>query len=106
MNTREKFAEQLKAKIDEWDSEIEKLEARGRKSTEKAKQEIESQIAALKERRDRGSDKLEEIENATSDAWESLKIGSMLIWDEITDTASQTKDNFMEGLQSGRSPRK
>lgn len=98
MNTREEFVENLKSKIDDWNSEIEQLEARGRESSEKAKQEIKVKLAELRSKRRRASEKLEEVESATSDAWESLKIGAMLVWEDITDTVTATKESFQEGL--------
>ncbi len=106
MNTRDQYVEKLKAKLDEWNSEIERLEKRAQQNSETAKQEIANQLTALKEKRDRGSKKLEELEGATSEAWESLKIGAMLVWDDITDTVSHTKESFQEGLQSGQGRQK
>jgi len=99
MNTREEFVKNLKSKIDDWNKEIERLEARGELETEKAKLELKEKLVELKEKRQKATGKLDEIENASSDAWENLKIGAMLVWEDITDTVSATKESFQEGLQ-------
>ncbi len=101
MSTREEYVAQLKTKLDEWSAEIDKLEAMARQRKAQAEKDYQAHIAELKSKRDAAAEKLQEIQGASGDAWESLKAGTQCIWDDLKKTVSQSKDAFFEGMRDG-----
>ena len=99
MATRDEFVTRLKAKLDEWNAEIDELEAKAAQQKARADQRYAEQIVALKQKRDEAAEKLKEIQGATGDAWESLKSGAETLWDGLSHTLKESKAAFLEGLQ-------
>ena len=80
---REEYIDKLAAKLREWNSEIEKLEAKMEGAKAEKRGQYRERIEKLRSRRDAGRDKLEELKRADSRAWEDLKHGVERAFDEI-----------------------
>ena len=102
MSTRDEYVAKMKAKLDEWNAQIDELEAKTRRAKAQAAQKHQERIAELKRKRDEAQEKLEEIQGAGEDAWESLKSGAEQVWENITTTLQESKDAFFEGLQDDK----
>jgi uncharacterized coiled-coil DUF342 family protein len=83
MTTRHKYIEKLKNKLDEWDNEIDELEAKAQQTGAELKFELEDQIASLKLKRDQARLNISEIMNASEEAWEDLKEGADEAWTNL-----------------------
>jgi uncharacterized coiled-coil DUF342 family protein len=83
MTTRHEYIEKLKNKLDEWDNEIDELEAKAQQTGAELKFELEDQIASLKLKRDQARLKISEIMNASEEAWEDLKAGADEAWNNL-----------------------
>jgi len=94
MSTRDEFVAQMQAKLDEWNAEIEELEAKARKQKAQATADYHARIAELKDKRDEAAKKLKEVQNASDDAWEELKTGAERIWDDVKQTYEETRRAF------------
>ncbi len=99
MGTRDEYVTQMKAKLDEWNAEIDGLEAESRKAKAQARQQFAAQIATLRGKRDEAQAKLNELQGASEDAWEGLKSGVQQMWEDFTNTLKECKDAFSEGLR-------
>jgi hypothetical protein len=99
MGTRDQYVKTMKAQLDEWNAEIDKLEARSRKLEAKAQVEYEAQIEALKDKREEARRQLDEIRNAADDSWERLKNEAEGLWKNMAVVLRKTKEGFREGLQ-------
>jgi uncharacterized coiled-coil DUF342 family protein len=73
--TRDAFVKKMKAKLDEWNAEIAKLEAKARQHEADAQKEYYQQIDALKEKRRSTEADLAKMQTAGESAWEDLKAG-------------------------------
>ena len=80
MTSRHEYVEKFKNKLDEWDSEIDELEASAQQAGAELKYELEDQIKALKLKRDEARSKIAEIMDSSEDAWEDLKVGLDEAW--------------------------
>lgn len=96
MSKRDEFVAQMQAKLEEWNAEIDELEARARKQKAQATADYHARLAELKGKRDEAAEKLKEVQNASEDAWESLKTGAERIWDDVKQTVQDTKKAFSE----------
>ena len=52
MSSRDDYLDQFKAKLDEWNAEIDKLESNARQAQADAKVQYDKQLEALREMRD------------------------------------------------------
>jgi putative sterol carrier protein len=75
MQNRDVYVKKVEAQLDEWDADIQKLKARAKKASADAKLEYKSRIDMLKRKQTEAGDKLDELKNASDDAWEDLKQG-------------------------------
>jgi len=73
--TRDEYIAKLKAQLDEWNAQLEQLETKGQNAKAEAQSEYEDQLAALRHRRDEAYQKLDELTQASGDAWEDLQQG-------------------------------
>jgi DNA anti-recombination protein RmuC len=82
-STRDAYVERLKAQLDDWNAQIDKLEARARQADAETRVEYEKQIEALRSRRDDMQNRLEDLRDAAGDAWRDLQKGADDAWEEI-----------------------
>ena len=103
MNSKDQYVEQLKLKLDEWNAQIDELDAKARKSQAQAKQELESRLADLKKKREEFQTKLVQLQDASTDTWETLKTGTEVLWDDLKQTLAESKDAFFKGMEEAKS---
>lgn len=73
--TRDAYVEKTKAKLDEWNAEIAKLEAKARQEKADAQMNLEEQIETMKKKRKSTEEDLDKLRQAGESAWEDLKAG-------------------------------
>ena len=59
---RDDYVEQMKAKLDEWNAEIDKLQAQAKDAEEEAKEKYEAQLAEMRKQRDEAQAKMKEAQ--------------------------------------------
>ncbi len=72
---RDAYVEKMKAKLDEWNADIDILAAKAKKAQADTRVEYEEQLKDLRKQRDTVKKKLKEIQNSSDAAWENLKSG-------------------------------
>ena len=73
MTEREQYIEKAKAKLDEWNADIDKFKAKVTESDADAKIEFSEQLDEMRNQRDKAQAKLTELHDASDDAWHDMK---------------------------------
>ena len=100
MNMRDEYVAKMKAKLDEWKAQIDELEAKARRAKAQAAQKHQERITELKGKRDEAQEKLEEIQGAGEDAWESLKSGAEQVWENVTTILQKARTPSSRGCKT------
>ena len=102
MSERDAYREKMKAQIDEFDAEIDRLLAKARKAKADAKIDYEKQIDELRGKRKEIAQKMDALESASGDAWKDLKQGLENSWEILKKSLSQAKEKFERGYEEGK----
>ena len=76
MSEKESYRQKIRAKLDEWNAEIDKFEAKADQAQADAQLEYYEQLKKLRALQEEAANKLEELEDAGEDAWEDFKDGA------------------------------
>jgi len=94
MTTRHEYIEKLKNKLDEWDADIDELEASALKTKADLKYELEDQVASLKIKRDIARAKLLELMDSGEDAWQDIREGVDEAWTSLKLAIEKARSHF------------
>lgn len=84
MTDREKAVETIKARIEEWNAEIDRAQERLREASRDMEKRYAEQIAEMAERRDQAQAKLEEIRETSNERWREFETNTRAAWDDIS----------------------
>ena len=102
MNQRDAYVEKMKAKLDEWNAEIDKLAARADQADAQAKIAYRKQLNELRTKRRDLEEKIGAVQQAGEGAWEDLKQGLENSWEILKASVSKAKSEFERGYREGR----
>ena len=94
MTSRDEHLEKFKAKLDEWNAEISKLEASARDAQADAKAQYEKQLASMRQMRDEAQGKFSEMQTATTDAWDAMAKGAENAWNAWASAFDEARSKF------------
>jgi len=94
MSERDAYVAKMKAKLDEWKIDIEKLEAKAAAAQVGVKLKTEQQLTELRARRDAAARKLGELQRASAGAWESLRAGVDAAWSDMAKAIKEAVGRF------------
>jgi len=94
VNEREAYVQKMKAKLDEWNADIDKLEAQTSKVQADAKLRYQKQLSELKSNRDAAAKKLRELQDASVDAWEAMRRGTEAAWADMAKAFREAAERF------------
>lgn len=80
MTNRDEYLEKLKAKLDDWNADIDKLEASAREAQGEMQEQIHKQLESLREMRDDAQKQYLDLQNAAADAWDVMAQGTEKAW--------------------------
>ena len=100
--TRDAYVQKLKAKIDEWNADIDKLTAKAEQAEADAKIIYQQQLEELRTKRQDLEGKIEELQSAGESAWEELKQGVESSWESWKNSFSEAKTAFEEEYRKGQ----
>ncbi|WP_296479374.1 hypothetical protein [Roseinatronobacter sp.] len=89
---RDTYVEKMKAKIDEWNAEIAKQEAKSRAAQADMKQSYQKQLEEMKAQRDAFEEKLREARDSNEKAWGDIRDGVEKAWRDM----AEAFDNAMK----------
>jgi predicted chitinase len=98
---RDAYVGKLKAQLDEWNTDIDKLAAKAAQAEAKAKIEYQNQLDDLRAKRDDVRDKLLAMQQAGEGAWEDLKEGLENSWEILKMSFNKAKTEFEKGYKKG-----
>ncbi len=98
---RDAYVEKLKAQLDEWNADIDKLAAKAAQAEAEAKIEYQNEVEDLRAKRDDVRDKLSAIRQAGEGAWEDLKEGLENSWEILKMSFTKAKSEFEKGYKKG-----
>jgi hypothetical protein len=94
MTNRDEHLASLKAKLDEWNAEIGKLEGNARQAQADAKAQYDEQLVSLREMRDDAQKKFTEMQNATTEAWDLMLQGTEKAWNAWASAFEDARSKF------------
>lgn len=94
MPNKDAYVQKLHAKLDEWNTEIDKFKAKAEKAESESRIEYQKEIEKLKERRKEAEEKLSEVRQAGEGAWEDLKAGVQSAWDSLDEAVKSARSRF------------
>lgn len=94
MTERNEFVERLKARIDEWNAEISKMEAQARKARADSQAQYEENLQKLRRQRDEARDKITELQQASDAAWDDVRKGAEEMWADMEETFRKAWSRF------------
>ena len=94
MVDRDAFVQTMKAKLDEWNAEIDRLSAKADAAQADTKLEYNKQVEALKKQREDALQRLNELQSASEGAWEEMRAGVDASWDKMTDALKSAASRF------------
>jgi len=94
MSMKEAYTDKLQARLNEMDAEVETLKAKAYDAKADARIEIEEQISQLQEAQAKAQTKLDELRDASDDAWTDMKSGVENAWDEFEQATKNALSRF------------
>ncbi len=91
---RDAYLAKVKATLDRWNAEIDKIEARMKEAQADAKVEYEAQLKEMRDQRDKAEEQLTEARQASEKAWEDMNKSFIDAWDSIHDGFQRAMKNF------------
>ncbi len=91
MANRKEYIDKLTTQLEQWDNEIDKLEAKAEQARSDAKGDYQMQLQELQSKRREAENRIKEIREAGEGAWQELKSGT----EEAFDTMKKALDNAM-----------
>jgi chromosome segregation ATPase len=99
---KDAYIKKLKAKLDEWNAEIDKIQAKANQAEAETKIVYEKQLADLQSKRNDVDQKISELQQAGESAWEDLKQGLENSWDILKASFTKAKTEFDRGFEVGK----
>lgn len=94
MSEKNQYIEKAKARIAQWDAEIDKMKAKTDEAEADAKIEYQKQLDEMRTQRDKANARLTELRNASDDAWEDMMSGFVKAWDDISNAFTNAASRY------------
>jgi hypothetical protein len=96
MANRDEYVEKLKARMDEWNAELTRWEAKAKAAQTDARIDYERRIDTLRQQRDNAFDHLKRVQATAGDAWLELARGADEAWEKMRDAFEKARDHFQK----------
>ena len=96
MTSRTEYIEQLKHKLDKWNTDITKWEEKARLTKNDMQIEYEMQLDNLRKHRDQAAEKLKEVQASSDAAWQDLKSGTDAAWTALREAFDKAASHFQK----------
>ena len=95
MNQRDAYVEKMKAKLDEWNADIEVLEAKARNARAEARARFEAQVRDMRKQRNDFEEKLQEVRHGGDAALDELRRGLDQAATTLGDSVKRARDEIL-----------
>ncbi len=103
MTDHQLYKEKVKAQLEEWEAEMEKMKAQARQEDINRRLDQDKRLQELQIKMSKGRKKLEEMEGSGSEAWGTLKEGMEKAMDDLRMAFKEAWSKFKKP-NSGNSP--
>lgn len=87
---RDAYVEKVKSQLDEWNLEIDNLEARASKASDDVRAQLEKAIEGVRKEYQEARARLDGVRHARGDAWHDLKDGMQKAWADLRQSIDDT----------------
>ncbi|MFD1511351.1 hypothetical protein [Lacimonas salitolerans] len=94
MSDRDAYIRKAKAQIEQWNAEIDKLEARAREASADGEIAYRETLQDLRGKRDALEKRMEETRHSGDAAWKDLKAGMDAAWTNLSDAIENARARF------------
>lgn len=94
METKEAYKQKLDAHLKEWGAQINLLAAQAESAGADAKLRYAQELDKLRDKQRQAAEKLKELEAASGDAWDSVKVTADKLWDDLKAGIANTVAKF------------
>ncbi|WP_234570861.1 hypothetical protein [Rhodohalobacter sp. 614A] len=94
MANREAYKQKVRAQLDEWKADVDKLRAQIKQKQADRKIDTSKYMDEIRKNQKRVRAKLEELEDAGEDAWDDIKSGLDKATDELKQSYAKAKSKF------------
>ena len=94
MTDREEYVEKAKARIDQWNAEIDKMQARMREAEADARIQYQKNLEEMRAQRNQAEEELSKMQKASDQAWDDLQAGFDKSWGEIQSAFRSAMSRF------------
>ena len=91
MTSRDEFVDKLKAKLDDWNADIDRLESELSSLSGEMQDEVGAQISKLRGHRDEMRTKMGQIHEVSEEAWEEMSRGLDEAWQALAEGFKKAK---------------
>ena len=98
METKDSYLKKMKEKFDDlnykWNIERNKLEAKAQYAKVEVKKKYEEKLKTLQQKSEKMNQKLDQIDNASGDAWKDIKEGVDNAWQSLNEAIRKARSHF------------
>lgn len=94
MSKRDEYVEKLKVKLDEWNADLDKLEAKAAHVKDDLKEKYHEEIKMVQEKRGDIKGKLKELISCSENAWEELKFSAEEVGKKLNEAIERVHSKF------------
>ena len=94
MENRKDYIDRMAVRLKEWDTELQKLEAKAETAKTDVKASYNQKINELRLKKEEAQLKLKKIQDAGEDAWEELQEGAEKSWKIFEDSVKNAWDKL------------
>lgn len=94
MNERELYQKKMKAQLDEWKADVDKLRAKSSGASADAQLKLLKLLKELDVKIDEGKSRLDKLVDAGEDKWESSKKSFESAWDSLKSSIKDATARF------------
>ncbi len=94
MTKKDAYVKMMKAQLDEWSAEIDKLQAKAEKAEAGLRMEYSDEIDKVKNMRMAATKKFKELKEAGEDVWTDFKAGVDAAWKELGDEVQEAREQI------------
>lgn len=94
MSKRDEYVEKLKVKLDEWNTDIDKLEAKAEHVKEDLKEKYHEEVNSVRQHRESVKGKLKQLAESSEEAWEELKAGTEEVLHKLNEAIEKAHSKF------------
>ncbi len=94
MTDRELYIQKIKAKFDEWNADIDKLQAKAEGANAEMRLKLREEVKHLKQQREEATKRLAALQKASGSAWDDIKDGLENSWKALDKAVASAWSRF------------